>query len=112
MVIHRILHGQNIDIELTHDELIDTYFEQQHNFDMQDVEEGIASYDFPSDINDKLLMHLAEIATDMRKIINVDFACDPSWSPSWQLARDQAIKNQIKKLKEEKKEKKNEKGQL
>ena len=106
MVIHRILHGQNIDIELTHSELIDAYYEQQQNFDMQYIKKFMAAYHFSSDIKDELLIHLADISADIRK--NIVLTCDPSFD----IACDEAIKSQIKKLKEEKKEKNNEKGQL
>lgn len=70
MVIHRILHGQDIEIELTAEEMIDAYFEQQYIFDCEDVKQYIDAHYQESDIKDVLLSKTIEIATDTRKWIN------------------------------------------
>lgn len=37
MKIERIINGHRVEIELTPQEMYDAYFEQEHNFDMEDV---------------------------------------------------------------------------
>lgn len=88
-------------IELTADELLDAYYEQEHNFDMQDVQEHIEEYDdetiFSYTVRDYtasadkagLLELVDDIATEERRLID-------KWGLRWYDAIDQAIENVLR----------------
>ena len=88
-------------IELTAAELLDAYYEQEHNFDMQDVQEHIEEYDdetiFGYTVRDytvsvdkaRLLELVDDIATEERRLMN-------KWGLRWYDAVDQAIENVLR----------------
>lgn len=94
MKISRVINGQDIEIELTPTEMLKAYYEKQHQFDRQDIQD---LYDWldPDDIErtfhitkEKLDAGLDSMALDMRK--NID-----KWGDSWESARDCAFNNYL-----------------
>ena len=79
-------------IELTADELMKAYYEQEHNFDMQDVQEYIEEYDdetiFSVD-KARLFELIDDIATEERRLMD-------KWGLRWYDAIDQAIENVLR----------------
>ncbi len=45
MIVKRIIDGDEINIELTDRELIDAFYEQEHLFDIEDVQDKLAEMD-------------------------------------------------------------------
>jgi len=90
MKITREVNGQTVEFELTHNEMMDTFFEQQKAFDAQDIEmlvEDFSEEDFieiyglsPSVV----LENAEEIGSRMRK--NID-----KYDMDWETARDEAV---------------------
>lgn len=90
MKITREVNGQTVEFELTHKEMMDTFFEQQKAFDAQDIEmlvEDFSEEDFieiyglsPSVV----LENAEEIGSRMRK--NID-----KYDMDWGTARDEAV---------------------
>lgn len=90
MKIARIINGNRVEIELTPAEMLDVYYEKQHQFDKQDIQD---LYDWldPEDIERtyhitkaKLDAGLDQMAKEMRR--NID-----KWGDSWESARDNAF---------------------
>ena len=90
MKITREINGQTVEFELTHKEMLDTFFEQQEAFDAQDIEmlvENFSEEDFieiyglsPSVV----LENVEEIGSRMRKNIE-------KYDMDWESARDEAV---------------------
>lgn len=90
MKITREVNGQTVEFELTHKEMVDTFFEQQEAFDAQDIEmlvENFSEEDFieiyglsPSVV----LENAEEIGSRMRKNIE-------KYDMDWESARDEAV---------------------
>lgn len=88
-------------IDLTVDELTKAYYEQEHNFDVQDVQEHIEGYDDETifgytfrnhavSVDKARLLELVDdIATEERRLIN-------KWGLRWYDAIDQAIENVLR----------------
>jgi hypothetical protein len=96
MKIQRSINGMKFNIQLLPDELVEAFYEQQHNFDIEDVvemgeefdnEELIEMYgcDYQTILNNK-----EEIANKMRKLIN-------NFGINWSEARDDAVREVINK---------------
>ena len=92
MKITRIINGSNMEIELTSEEMLDAYYEIQHNGDKADIQE---LYDWlsPEEIEttyhttkEKLDAGLEEMANDMRR--NMD-----KWGTDWSEARNDAFES-------------------
>ena len=90
MKITREFNGQAVEFELTHDEMMRTFFEQQEAFDAQDVKaltENFSEEDFieiyglsPSVV----LENAEEIGSRMRKYMD-------KYDMNWESARDEAV---------------------
>ena len=97
MIIKRTVAGLGeIQIELTDEELYAAFLDQQHRFDIEDIEDRLES-EFPEDVlgsygltredlakNDWGQKLISKMATEKRRLIS-DFAM------SWYQAADQAI---------------------
>lgn len=109
MKIKRMFYGREIEIELTDRELFDAYYEQQFEFDRQDIIDAVddklyepSFYDLPSVVaSDSVLgeqisnkqrfqkivdAEVEKAAMDMRRMID-KYGCD------WEYARDEALKD-------------------
>ena len=90
MKITREINGQAVEFELTHDEMMRTFLEQQEAFDTQDVkaltenfseEEFIEMYGLNPSV---VLENAEEIGSRMRKYID-------KYDMDWVYARDEAV---------------------
>lgn len=96
MKITRVINGSNVEIELTPAEMLDAYYEKEHQFDKQDIQDLYNWLD-PEDIEQtyhitkaKLDEGLDEMAYEMRRDID-------KWGDSWESARDCAFNNYLSK---------------
>ena len=105
MIIHRTIDGFDHAIELSLQEMTNAYYEQQHNFDLEDVlEELYLSEDdeFFEDVYECTVQELEQRADDvaylMRKYID-------KYEMGWYDAREDAISEVAKRIAEENKTK-------
>lgn len=90
MKIKRTILGEEEEFELTPDELYMAYREQEHKFDLSDVEDVFNGFDDDELVDmygrtrDEIKERYEDIAYEMRR--NID-----KYEMSWQYARDAAI---------------------
>lgn len=90
MKITREINGQSVEFELTHDEMMRTFLEQQEAFDAQDVKaltENFSEEEFVEmyGLNPSVVLENAkEIGSLMRKYID-------KYDMAWVCARDEAV---------------------
>ena len=96
MKIQRSINGMKFNIQLLPDELVEAFYEQQHNFDIEDVVEMGEEFDNEELIEmygcdyQMILNNKEEIANRMRKYIN-------NFGLNWSEARDDAVREVINK---------------
>lgn len=95
----KLSNGQTtqLSITLSNKELSEAYYEQEHNFDKQDVETELEDEDFETNYNystEKLTPYISEIAYLKRKYID-------KYDIEWQDALHDAIVDTINKIKNE-----------
>jgi len=91
MTITRVIDGVEHKIQLTEQEMTFAYFEQQFEFDRQDIADELNSYNKDSDFEDiyectlsEMTAHIDEAAAEMRR--NID-----KYEMGWYDARELAI---------------------
>lgn len=90
MTIKRIVNGEELEFELTDNELTGAYFEQQYLFDIQDVRDAVIGWEDDDvigvyGINMETFLKLSdEMAVEMRR--NID-----KYDMDWDYAREEAI---------------------
>lgn len=95
MTIKRTVNGTELEFQLTDDELSNAYFEQQFNFDVQDVRDAVIGWEDDDvigvyGINTETFMKLSdEMAIEMRR--NID-----KYDMDWDYARDEAIRDVVR----------------
>lgn len=95
MKITREFNGKKIEIELTAQELLNAYYEQQNNFDCQDVEDWFNEFsddelkDMYGMTSEELSAVIPEIAEVMRRKIE-------KYDMNWYDARDAAIAEKLR----------------
>lgn len=100
MVIKRTVDGKENSFELTERELCDAFFEQQYNFDKEDIKDYFGQMDYlDGDFEDafgvsrsKADTLIGEIASEMRR--NMD-----KYDMDWEDARDEAVRSVLAKHK-------------
>lgn len=80
----------SIEFELTKEELVSAYYEQQFEFDKTDTLDKIIEMDLDNETRENLLLNIDDIAEDMR--YNID-----KYNMDWSYARDEAINEHINK---------------
>ena len=94
MKIQRTINSVKFDIELLPEELVEAYYEQQHNFDVEDVVsygemfENAELVDYLGCDYKTLLSLKEEMADELRK--NID-----KYDMDWSSARDEAVRDVI-----------------
>lgn len=89
MVIKRQIDGRSVDIELSPSELCDAYYEQEHKYDMEDVEnrfDDMDDEDFAEHgiTREYAEAHISEITYNKRRNMT-------KYDMSWEYALDETI---------------------
>ena len=89
MVIKRYINGKDTEIELTPQEVLDAYYQQEHSFDEDDVRDRFNEWD-----DERFLEYgvtraeaeeqISDIAYEKRRIMN-------KYDTDWEYALDEAI---------------------
>ena len=94
MTIKRTVNGEELEFELTDNELTSAYFEQQYLFDIQDVRDAVIGWEDDDvicvyGVNMETFLKLSdEMAVEMRR--NID-----KYDMDWDYAREDAIRSVI-----------------
>lgn len=95
MTIKRTVNGEELEFELTDNELTDAYFEQQYLYDTQDVRRAVIGWEDDDvigvyGVNMETFLELSdEMAVEMRR--NID-----KYDMDWDYARAEAIRSVIR----------------
>lgn len=90
MKITREIGGQMVEIELTPDEMVKTYYEQQHKNDMEDMEEYVYQYE-DEDFEEAFGHPIAEAENDLDELARLLRTNMEKYEITWENARYEAL---------------------